>query len=254
MLKGSNTQRGYLAGQPPHRKVTYSEAIGMASRNVSVERVVEILAEIELFDDDRPDSLEQWLLARIGTLPEQIVDEVNMWWAVMRGRRGRARTLAASTIKSKVGLVLPALREWSQAGHSSLREITRAQVEAHIGALQDAPSLRRHHVHALRHLFRTLRQQRMIFRDPTVGMTGAGLAHDRPLTPLDQHDLAALAAAAVDPVDKLLVVLAAVQGLRSVQIARLRLEHVDLERGLLRVGTHTRPLGALTLRTAGIVR
>lgn len=234
-----------LSGQPPHRKVPYTEAAPLAAKLISVERVVEVLEHLDLFHDDRPDVLEEWAFAKIAELPEPMRQEVRAWISVLRGQRGRARRVKDETIRNKIYGAGPALREWARQGHLSLREITRADVDEVVGALQGHN--RRYQVYTLKSLFKHLHQQRVIFRDPTVGLRAPNHRREGPIDGrLDERDLAAVASAAVDPVRRLLFVLAAVHGLRTSQMRALQVHDVDLGGCLLHVGAHTRPLGSAT--------
>ncbi|MEV7122241.1 hypothetical protein [Kitasatospora griseola] len=82
-------------------------------------------------------------------------------------------------------------------------------------------------------MFRALKRERLIFRDParTVALTTAR----RLPVPLPWDRLRGLLGRVPDARGKLIVILAAVHALSGTQIRRLRLEDVDRARGTLRV-------------------
>ncbi|WP_280696785.1 hypothetical protein [Kitasatospora sp. GP82] len=126
--------------------------------------------------------------------------------------------------------VIP-LSTWHSTGISTPRQVTAEHIEA---ALE---SLAGHHarsVHgALRSLFRALRRERLIFRDParTVSLTSA-----RPLpTTLPSDRLTGILDQLPDSRSRLIVALVAVHALAPQQVASLRLADLDRSKARQRV-------------------
>lgn len=82
-------------------------------------------------------------------------------------------------------------------------------------------------------LFRTLKQERVIFRDPTRGIVVSAVLILPKNIPSDR--LRGLLDQAHRPVTKLVLVLAAVHGLRPTGISRTLLEDLDLSAGRLAI-------------------
>lgn len=166
---------------------------------------------------------------RIQTLPACIGDEVSRWVQVLRGEGRRAQPpLFYSSIRQYLGAIYPALLGWSR--HiGSLREITPDHVRE---ALRGLHGHHARHIHsALRSLFRSLKQERLIFRDPTRAIS---LRHVTLLpTPLASDRVAGLMDKAVTPLARFMVALVAIHALGSKELSRLKFVDLDLARGQL---------------------
>ncbi|MEU0602185.1 hypothetical protein ABZ484_28680 [Streptomyces sp. NPDC006393] len=125
----------------------------------------------------------------------------------------------------------PILEGWVEAGINNLREITRNHVET---AVTDLPHARRHSVHPpLRSLFRALRRERQIFRDPARSVS---LPHAPRLpTPPPSDRLKGVLNRVDDVRSQLIVALVAVHALAHDDLPSLLLEDLDRTRGQLRV-------------------
>ncbi|MEV4742532.1 hypothetical protein AB0K26_20230, partial [Streptomyces sp. NPDC049555] len=95
-------------------------------------------------------------------LPEPFDAAVNTWVDVLTGTGKKpSLPIAAATACRYVRDVEPVLRSWAADGITSLREITKKHVE---DAIEDKDPRARHV--ALRSLFRAMRRERLVFRDP----------------------------------------------------------------------------------------
>ena len=191
-------------------------------------------------------AVERTINQHIDALPDGIAGEVRQWVMVVRGQGRRAhRELPFSSVRSYLNCFCPVLAGWAQRV-TSLREITRDDVQ---GALGQRPGVAAHNLlPALRSLFRALKQERIIFRDPTSGIT---LPFIRRLpAPIPTDLLRGLIDRAGTPIAKAVVALIAVHGLGKKEATLLLLEDLDLSRGQLAVrrptGTHTVYLDELT--------
>src|SRR6266540_2603881 len=194
----------------------------------------------------------QWLLA---TLPGHLVPEVEAWIRVLRGEGRRpSPVMGWALIRRYLAIAAPVLRQWGERGEvDSLRSITTDDVQA---ALKSRPgsSVRRMQT-ALRSLFRALKRERLIFRDPARGITVTRAS--RLPQPLPSDRLRGLLDRAPTTMAKLAVALVAIHALRPVELRRLHLADLNRARGRLTV---RRPvagrdriviLNELTLRLAG---
>lgn len=175
------------------------------------------------------DHEERAVAARIQTLPEPIASEVRRWVTALRGQGRRAhRARSSSVIRKYVDNAHPMLTDWSQT-LGSLREIT----PDHIRAALDARTghIARHVQVALRSLFQALKQERVIFRDPTSGIS-LTTNHALP-TGLPAERLGGILERAGKPRTRLIIVLIAVHALTWNEIRHLRLTDLDLASGRL---------------------
>lgn len=219
----------------PGARITSSEAdVLLGVENTSVRPVLDVLAAVDMLDDDRRPPLENWFEHRTASLPDPMVAELRTWFVALRDGSTtppRMRPRQLTTVRSSVTVVLPALSAWADAGHDSLREITRDHV---LDALTDA-SHRSVTLSALRGLFRYLKASKVTFVNPTVR-----IRHDRPM-PMDVQsiDLDAIRNAlnSDDPARAALAALVAFHALRNGQLRRLHL--VDARDGRLHLDDHT---------------
>ena len=184
-------------------------------------------------------AVERTIKQHIDALPDGIAGEVRQWVKVVRGQGRRAhQELPFSSVRSYLNCFCPVLAEWGQRV-TSLREITRDDVQA---ALDQHPGARAHNLlPALRSLFRALKQEKIIFRDPTRGITLPSMR--RLPAPIPTDLLRGLIDRAGTPIAKVAVALIAIHALGKKETTLLLLEDLDLPRGQLAVrrptGTHT---------------
>ncbi|MFJ4644531.1 tyrosine-type recombinase/integrase [Streptomyces bobili] len=165
-------------------------------------------------------------------LPKAFGDAVQAWIDVLTGQGSKPSLPRSSeTVNRYVRDVAPTLRAWEAAGLGDPREITKKHVEDVVRPLRGAAA-RNIHV-GLRSMFRALKRERLIFRDParTVSLS---VARRLPV-PLSSDRLRGLLDRVPGVRDKLIVALTAVHALPMTQIRRLRLEDLDRARGQLRV-------------------
>ncbi|MEU8926676.1 hypothetical protein AB0D10_38105 [Kitasatospora sp. NPDC048545] len=162
----------------------------------------------------------------------QIADELRVWVTVLRGG-GRWQHPATTwrAIRRYLAYLRPVLAGWSASGISTLREISRddmrAVLDAHEGRAAEAV-----HV-ASRSLFRALKQERVVFTDPTRGLTVATVKRVPRGIPSDL--LKGVIDRTPSPAGKLVVALVAVHALSPSEITRLMTSSLDLPKGRLTV-------------------
>ena len=166
------------------------------------------------------------------SLPGPFAEAVHLWIDVLLGQGSRSNpALASGTIYSYVQNTYPTLQTWVNSGITDLREITKDHVEA---AIMGLPPARRHSVHPpLRSLFRALRRERQIFRDParTVSLPVAAKLP----TPLPSDRVNGILRKVEDPRSRFIVALVAVHALVHDDLPTLLLDDLDRARGRLRV-------------------
>lgn len=180
-----------------------------------------------------PDDLHRAAIAALaGELPETIATEVRCWVTVLRGEgrlEHRARPFIA--IRSNVRTLMPLLREWAIRAET-LREIGKQDIEDALKGRSAGQA--RQVLHSARSLFRALRQERMIFRDPTRGVSlPTNLALPRML-PSDR--LVGLLDREPGAMARLGIALTAIHALKSHQSALIILSDLNLASGQLTVG------------------
>ncbi|MFF7250459.1 hypothetical protein ACFZBU_42085 [Embleya sp. NPDC008237] len=186
-------------------------------------------------------------------LPKSFGDAVHTWIDALTGQGHRPGTpRAPRTVRRNVGVVAPLLREWHDNGIANPREVTTTHIEQALDVIRDARA-RTVHV-GLRSLFRALRRERAVFRDPTRTVT---LHRARRLpVPLPTDRLRGLLDQVPAARDRLVVALVAIHALWPGEVARLRLDDLERARGRLRVRRPGRPdhvvyLDELTTALAG---
>jgi site-specific recombinase XerD len=214
-------------------------ALARQRRSTSVRRVLQFLDQHGLVTQDpscQGDPTHQAIQQRIATLPAPIADELHHWVRVLRaqGRRPHPQ-FPFATIRSYLNCLHPVLIVW--ANHvTSLREVTSDDIQDALD--QRPPVTARNLLSALHSLFRALKQERIIFRDPTRGISLPAIRR-LPL-PIPSDQLRGLIDRAAGPMAKLVVALVAIHGLGNQETTRLLLTDLDLPAGrlLVRRDTH----------------
>lgn len=224
--------------------VRYSEMFSvLRALGIPVERVAEVLDEMGVLDDDRCPSFASWLDRKLGDLAPGIHQEVEAWLRALHDGGPRARARDQATVWNYLNAVRPALVAWS-AHHAHLREVTRDDVLAELGALRG--SRRKNTLVGLRSLFAFCKKNGTVFRNPTarikVGQQEYGV-----IQPLSSGEVDEAVTTATTPAAGLVLALAAVHAARSGAIRALRLDEVDLANRRLVIAGRARPLDDLTL-------
>lgn len=199
-----------------------------------------VLIAAGLFQDDSTPALERWFARTVTDLPEPMRAEVSAWFAVLRHGSSsppRSRPRDEKTIRVRVRYALPALRAWAEAGHTSLREITRGHV---VSVLPPSGSPRAVTGAALRSLFTTLKVHRTLFTNPIAGVRTGAPERRQPL-PVAPADLNRTLHS-LDPPTAALAALLAFHGLRPGELRHLQL--TDLRHGRLHLDGRVIPLAA----------
>lgn len=170
----------------------------------------------------------------LDTVPEHLQEDVMVWVRVLRGEGRRpSPTMDWAAIRRYANYHVPVLQQWGQRVES-LREITPKDVE---DAVHAYTGNRSHGLHcSLRSLFRALKRERVIFRDPARSITANYVRSAPRRIPSDR--LAGLLDRTPTAMAKAVVALVAIHALKPTEIRRLLL--ADLDRSAGRLVVHRR--------------
>lgn len=215
----------------PGARITRTEAdVLLTVDNTAVQPVLDVLAAAGMLDDDRQPPLEQWFAGHVAALPDTMRHELTDWFHARRDGTTsppRVRPRHIDTVRTNVLFVFPIVRHWANAGHESLREITRHDVLTALATCEHRNAT----LSALRSLFRYLKARKLIFLNPTARVRGDRVQPSQPL-PID---LAVVRDAlhSTDTARAALAALFAFHALRTSQARRLLL--TDVRDGRLHV-------------------
>ncbi|MEV7145464.1 site-specific integrase [Streptomyces sp. NPDC093084] len=233
-----------LCCRPADEPVRYSELLPLAAaRSLPVERTAQLLAELGMLHDDRLSPLEKAFDRRLSHVSPTIRTPVEDWIRQLLNGIKRSRPRTWETVMEYLRSVSPVLTRWSHT-HDHLREITPDHVREALAALPSS-SARTQALISLRSLFRHLRAQRLIFKNPTLRLA-PGTVRLPPILPLSPTDYQQVIAAATTPEHRLTLALAAVHAARPSDIRALQLDDVDLGDRLITIAGHDRRLDDLT--------
>lgn len=172
------------------------------------------------------------------TAPDPFRGPLHRWIDVLCGQSARpSRALAPTTVSAYLRRAAPVLNTWYEHGISDLRAVTPAHIEQVLEPVQGEAA--KGLATSLRSLFRALKRERLIFRDPArhVCLTTA-----RPLPrPLPDDRLHGTLSRIPRVRDQLSFVLTAVHALTNHDQRHLRLDDVNLSWGTLRVRRASKP-------------
>ncbi|MEV2225008.1 hypothetical protein AB0E01_34770 [Nocardia vinacea] len=182
--------------------------------------------------DDTESPTRQWIDRRTATLPPGFRDDIRAWLLVLHEGEQRARPRATATLHAYFSRALPPLIQWAST-RSHLREVTQADVSEVLNRLSGHK--RNGTFVALRSLFRFAKRHRLIFVDPTRRLR-VGAAPSRMLLPMTDDQVDAVTAAAVTPMQRVMVGLVSIYAARATPLRNLVLDDVDLSRRRIRIG------------------
>jgi hypothetical protein len=226
---------GHIAGE----RVTLTEIRARTPRHASSPRVAEVLAALGLLNDDATPAIRAWIDRRTGELPDGFAGAIRAWLLVLPDGGTRARPRSHGSIYVYFSAVQPLIQHWP-ADHGHLREVTRADVQAALDALQGHQL--RTAIAALRSLFRFAKKRGLIFTNPATGLKPGDAGHS--LLPMTDAEIRAVERVAISPAQRLIVALAAIRtcasaldlggrgSQRVVDVARLRPQEWRLSSGM----------------------
>ncbi|MFI6670974.1 hypothetical protein ACIBM1_39465 [Streptomyces sp. NPDC050481] len=173
-----------------------------------------------------------WIESTLTALPEPVASQVGIWVKAMREqghREGEPR--GCDGIRRYLTALHPTLTAWTTTGVTSLREITTTHIEDAV----DGPTryARRGLATALRSLFRALKRERVIFRNPARNLPVGDIKGIPRSIPSDR--LMGLLDQARTPRGRLVIALTAIHALPGHEIRTLNAAGLDLSRGTLEI-------------------
>lgn len=229
-----------LADHRPGELVRYSDyEPALRKRSASLAQTTEILAEMDVLDDDRPPLFETWLEDKLDDISPGIAAETRRWATALKDGGPRSKPRQPDTVRSRLRRIRPTLLAWSK-DHDHLREVTRDDVIAAMAPLTGAE--RSDILAGLRSLFRWAKKNGVVFADPTARMR-IGRAEHAIWQPLSDAEIARTLEAATSPQARVFVALAAIHAARPGAIRQMTLDDVDL------ANRHRSPLPARPARS-----
>jgi len=171
---------------------------------------------------------------------------IGRWVRVLRGEGRREHPVTSfETVRKYVGYVYPVLFSWA-VRVASLREITPEDIREALDGLTGNSA--RSTFTGLSSLFRALKQERLVFRNPMRGITLPAVSL-LPV-PIPSDRLHGLINRGSGPMAQFVVALVAIHGLGPSELTRLQLDDLDVAHGRLTVqratGRHTVYVDELT--------
>ncbi|MFC0438083.1 integrase [Kutzneria buriramensis] len=235
-LKSTSTALVLLfANRPAGERVPYSEIARCWAPRMSAPRVVDVLTDLDLLDDDRPRAIRTWIDTKSGTLPPGFRDDVRAWLLWMLDGDERTQPRSQASLYVYFGQVRPLIEGWSST-RTRLREVTKADVDTALAPLRGHQL--RNAITALRSLMRFARKHRLVFADPARHLN-VGRDVQRTAMPMTDEQIAET------PAQRLVVALAAVHAARAKSIRELTLDDVDLANRRITIAGNRQRLGEL---------
>lgn len=229
----------------PNAKVNATDVLKLPALqgNTSALSTLDVLTAAGLLHNDRVSPIERYCNDQFDGLPEPMTAQLRVWFDVMingsttpPGRRARHQDTARLHIRA----LAPIVRVWAAQGRDTLASIERADI---VAALPTAGPRRHAADQGLRSLFGGLKGRKLVFVDPTRGVSYTGTNGNVPL-PLDADAIRA-ALNSSDPAAALAVALVAFHALPSRQVRALKL--TDIADGRLQLGDRVIPLASPVL-------
>ncbi|MFG3020211.1 hypothetical protein ACGFZQ_16965 [Streptomyces sp. NPDC048254] len=182
----------------------------------------------------------------IAGYPPRIAGELASWAGLLRGHPNRPPT-EWRTLRRYLNYLKTPLGDWARS-YQTLRQVTTADIHTAVTAVKGARAHER--AVALRSIFRALKQTKLIFTDPTRGLS---VTRHEPLPEtLPPDRLAGLLDITDRPAIRLALALVTLHALNGTDLTRVTLGDVISARAQLLVrrphGRHTVHLDDLTLR------
>jgi integrase len=232
-----------LDGRPAGERVTLTEIRTRTSRHTPAPRVAEVLAGLDMLEDDSIPAVRSWIERCAGELPQGFAGAVRAWLLVLLDGDARARPRSPASIYVYFAAVQPLIGHWA-ADRGHLREVTAADIKAVLDPLR-GHQLRTTTV-AVRSLFRFARKRGLVFANPAARLKAADPGGS--LLPMTDAEIRAVEQAAASPAQRLIVALAAVHAARWAAIRDLTLDDLDLPNRRITIAGHPQRLGELTHR------
>ena len=230
-----------LGGRPAGERVTVTQIRTRASRHTSVPRVADVLAGLDLLDDDSTPAVRSWIERRAGALPRGFAGAVRAWLLVLLDGDARSRPRSHASIYAYFAAVRPLIGRWS-ADRGHIREVTAADIKAVLDPLRGHQL--RTTITAVRSLFRFAKKRGLIFANPAQRLKVGDSRTS--LLPMSDAEIKAATQAVANPAQRLIIALAAVHAARWEAIRDLTLDDLDLPSRRITLAGHPQRLGDLS--------
>jgi hypothetical protein len=227
----------------PGAPITITEVELLPQLKLPIRPVCEVLAAAGMLEDDRTPAIVGWFDAKIAELPRAMVEELLVWFDIMlRGSTTAPRRHPRNevTIRLYATWAMPVLTASAVADHTSLREISHAEV---LDLLPAEGTPRACTCRALRSIFQILRARKLVFTDPTARIHVWVSSGTEPL-PVD-IEIVRAALTSPHPPRAAIAALVIFHGLRSADLSGLQL--TDVRDGRLYIGTRVIVLADVVL-------
>ncbi|MEU2250961.1 hypothetical protein [Streptomyces sp. NPDC019224] len=214
----------------------------LAGTNLPMRHTAEILAALDLLDEDRATTAREWIERRTAELPGSFAADVRGWLLWLLDGDARTRPRAMGTLHSYFGSVRPIVERWSEH-RIQLREITPQDVTDAVVDLRGSQYTAT--LASLRSLFRYAKKSRRIFTNPLRGIR-VGRRPPGPVMPMSDEEIRHVQTTAQAPAARLAVALAAVHAARGEAIRALLLDDLDFRQDRITIGGNSQPMGSLT--------
>lgn len=229
-----------LMQDTPGAMLLASDAVELHSIGLTVTSTIDVATAFGIMLDDREPAIHNWLATTTADLPAGIRSEIQQWFDIMLNGSSsppRRKPRNQTTIRHYLRNSMPALTQWADEGHTSLRDITAADVRA---ALPPSGNPRSTMGAGLRSIFTLLKAHKVLFLNPIARIpTGGHELRDPMPANVEQVRQALLGP---NPAGAALAALATFHGLRAGELRHLQL--TDLADGRLRIGNRNIPLAA----------
>jgi Phage integrase, N-terminal SAM-like domain len=179
-----------LESRPSGQRVPMSEIRARTHRHVPKPRLAEVLADLDLLDDDTTPAIRAWIDRVVGEVAPGFADTVRRWLLVLLvllEGDAHARARSEATLYAYFGSVRPFLDQWA-GRHSHLREVTKSDIYAVLDLLRGYQ--RNNAIHALRSLFGFAKKRGLVFTNPTVGVKARQI--DPEMVPMTETEIRAM--------------------------------------------------------------
>lgn len=219
----------------PGNMLLASDAMLLHQIDLNAARVIDVATAAGLMLDDRQPAIHAWFATTTADLPAPMRTELTQWFDLMlhgSTTPPRRRPRGEQTTRHYLRWAMPALTTWAAQGHTSLRQISTADVRA---VLPPAGNPRSTMGAGLRSILTLLKAAKVLFVNPIARVRTGG--HER-RDPLPTHaEQIRQALLSPDPACAALTALATFHGLRAGELRTLHLH--DLSDGRVRLPGRT---------------
>jgi hypothetical protein len=221
-----------LMQDTPGAMLSASDAIRLQEIGLTAIPVIDVATAAGVMLDDRQPAIHAYFDATTARLPEQMRTELTEWFTVMLNGSTtppRRKPRDQQTIRLYLRWAMPALTNWTEQGHHSLREITTSDVRAVLPPSGNPRSTMGAGLHSILTL---LKARKVLFVNPIARIqTGS---HER-RDPLPAHaEKIRESLLSPNPACAALTALATFHGLRAGELRNIHL--TDLADGRLQLG------------------